>query len=168
VADRRRRKGVSAPGRAAVSKRPKVAHSRSAPKHRTNRRKAVAVLTPEMLAELEAVVVAIEAAVHACIRWQRWDDLSAAVANCARLLQLDPGFLLHAALIRGKAREGLTLTDPVQRRHYAEHLRASIELGNSGMSLTQVIGMIRSAVEHRPAFDAFDALGREELPALVH
>jgi hypothetical protein len=110
-------------------------------------------------------MIATEGAVRAFIRWE---DLSIAVTQYAALLQLDPGLVLHAALILPKALEALTSTDPAQRRWYANQLRASIDLSTSGMSLETVIQNIRRAVECRPAFDAFGVLGRENLPAVVH
>ena len=75
---------------------------------------------------------------------------------------------MHAALIRPKAREALTLTDPGEQRYYAEQIRACVELASKPMSLVQAIANVRRAVEHRPAFDAFEALGGETVPGMVH
>lgn len=162
----RRRKSKRASHRAA-STLPKRAGSRSASR-RTTRRKADALQTPEMFAEFEAVMTAIEGAVRACIQQQRWQDLSAAVTVYAALLRLDPSVLMHVALIRPKAREALTVTDPDQQRYYAEQLRAAAELGLKPMSLPQAIANVRTAVQQRPAFDVFDALGMDALPGVLH
>jgi hypothetical protein len=120
-----------------------------------------------MVAEFEAVMLAIEAAVRACILRERWEDLPAAVTEYAALVRLDPSYLLRATLIRLKVWEVLTQTDPDQQRYHAEQLRVSIELAARPMPLEQAVANLRSAVEHRPAFDAFDALGRKELPTGV-
>jgi len=138
---------------------------RTPPTSRTNSRKVVAA---PISAELDAVLLTIEEAVRACIQCCRWEDLAAAVTVYAAWLRLDPSFLLHLALIRPKAREALTLTDPDQQRYYAEQLRASLVQSVKPQTLAQAIASVRSAVEHRPAFEAFAALGGEVLPEVVH
>lgn len=154
-------------------RRTKSASSRGGSKRSTRataarRKNSLKTVAGPICAELDAVWATIEDAVRACIQRQRWDDLAAAVTAYAALLRLDPSVLLHVALIRAKAREALTLTDPAEQRHYAEQLRVSLAFGMRPQTLTEAIGHVRSAVEHRPAFEAFDALGGTVCPEAVH